>query len=148
MRSRSLFAFAAAGSLSACGSAPVKQSRAAESPVSVDTILGTPAHDPAPEPPAAPPAFAQCAVCHSAAKGGEVLVGPDLWGVVGTRAASRPGFAYSDQLKAARLDWDAATLDKWLADPVALVPGTRMVFAGQPDPARRRAIIAYLETLR
>lgn len=97
---------------------------------------------------AAPAVFAQCAVCHSVAKGGKAGVGPNLWGTAGTPAAQKPGFAYSPALKSAGLVWDDATLDKWLQKPMALVPGTRMTFAGLPDAAKRAEVIAYLKTLR
>ena len=59
-----------------------------------------------------------------------------------------PGYAYSDPLKNAGLTWDEATLDKWLTAPMTMVPGTKMVFPGMPDPARRKAVIDYLNTLK
>lgn len=94
-----------------------------------------------------PVAFAQCISCHSV-KPGVNGVGPSLHGVVGRKAASVAGYAYSDPLKNAGLTWDEATLDKWLAAPMTLVPGTKMVFPGIPDPARRKAAIDYLVTLK
>lgn len=100
-----------------------------------------------PAPAAPPPAFARCAVCHNAAKGAGAKIGPDLWGVYGAKAA-RGSFNYSQALKAARLKWDDATLDKWIAAPMAMVPGTMMSFPGLKDPAKRAEIIAYLKTLR
>ena len=51
-------------------------------------------------------------------------------------------------LKNAKLKWDDATLDKWIAAPMAMVPGTMMSFPGLKDPAKRAEIIAYLKTLR
>ena len=44
--------------------------------------------------------------------------------------------------------WDEPTLDKWLAGPMKKVPGTKMVFPGMPDPAKRKAVIDYLSTLK
>lgn len=76
------------------------------------------------------------------------VVGPSLYGVYGTRAGDYPpGYAFTADLKKSGLVWNDATLDKWLTNPVAMVPGTRMGYAGQPDPAKRAAIIAYLKTL-
>jgi cytochrome c len=95
---------------------------------------------------AAPPAFGICRSCHSVEKG-QTVVGPSLFGVYGTKAGDVPGYAFTPDLKASGLVWDDATLDKWLTSPVALVPGTRMGYAGQPDPEKRRQIIAYLKTL-
>jgi cytochrome c len=91
-------------------------------------------------------AFGICRSCHSVDKG-QTIVGPSLFGVYGTRAGDVPGYAFTPGLKASGLVWNDATLDKWLANPVALVPGTRMGYAGQPDAARRAQIIAYLKTL-
>ena len=95
---------------------------------------------------AAPPAFGICRSCHSVEKG-QTVVGPSLFGVYGTRAGDVPGYDFTPDLKRSGLVWDDATLDKWLTNPVALVPGTRMGYAGQSDPAKRRQIIAYLKGL-
>lgn len=87
----------------------------------------------------------QCQACHSFKPGEAHGVGPNLAGIIGTAAASRPGFAgYSAALKASGLAWDTATLDKWLASPAKLVPGTKMAFGGVSTPTDRAAIIAYL----
>ena len=69
-------------------------------------------------------------------------------GIVGTKAGDVPGYDFSPALKASGLTWDEATLDKWLENPMKLVPGTRMTYAGQSDPAKRKDLIAYLKTLK
>lgn len=96
---------------------------------------------------AAPAAFAQCHSCHSV-QPGQHGVGPSLAGVYGTKAGDIPGYVFSDALKASGLTWDDATLDKWLASPMTTVPGTKMVYPGQPDAAKRKELIAYLKTLK
>jgi cytochrome c len=88
--------------------------------------------------------YVQCQACHSIRKGEPHKIGPNLNGVIGSPAASRPGYAYSKALKDAKLVWDDATLDRWLARPSAVAPGNKMVFAGIADPARRKALIAYM----
>lgn len=89
-----------------------------------------------------------CLACHSV-RPGEHLTGPSLAHVYGRQAASAPGFRrYSDALKRSGLVWNAATLDKWLADPAALVPGNGMTFPGLRDPQARQDAIAYLQTLQ
>jgi len=93
--------------------------------------------------------FVQCQVCHTIGPNAAIRIGPPLNGVVGRKWASYPAFSYSAGLVAGRDKgnaWDAATLDKWLANPRALVPGTRMTFLGLADPAQRQDVIAYLKT--
>lgn len=89
-----------------------------------------------------------CTMCHSAEPddgGGDQ--GPVLTGLFGRPAASAdPGFAYTPALKGAGLTWDAATLDKFLASPAAVAPGTAM---GTPVPRQkdRDDLIAYFRQL-
>ena len=94
-----------------------------------------------------PPAFAQCAACHSVKKDMHG-VGPSLAGVFGTKAGDIPGFAFSDAMKGSGLVWDEKTLDTYLTNPMKVVPGTRMTYAGMTDPADRKAVIDYLKTLK
>ena len=92
-------------------------------------------------------AFIQCQACHALSPGGS-KVGPPLNGVVGRKAASVKGYAYSAPMAKSDLVWDAATLDRFLARPSAAVPGTKMIYAGMPDAARRQALIAFLKAAR
>ncbi|BEV02317.1 c-type cytochrome [Novosphingobium olei] len=96
---------------------------------------------------AAPAAFGICKSCHAVEKG-KTVIGPSLYGIVGTKAGDVAGYSFSPALKGSGLVWDEATLDKWLENPMKLVPGTRMSYAGQADPEKRKAIIAYLKTLK
>ena len=91
--------------------------------------------------------FAKCAICHSP-KPGENKIGPSLFGVVGRPSHSVPGFAYSEPMKSHNVTWDAATLDHYLVDPRATVPGTKMIFPGLKSETERANLIAYLETLK
>ncbi|MCP8893196.1 c-type cytochrome [Sphingomonas faeni] len=88
----------------------------------------------------------QCGACHSV-KPGERRIGPSLAAVVGRKAGTAAGFPYSPALKASGITWNKATLDSWLTKSQAAVPGTRMSYA-QADPAKRKAIIDYLTTLK
>lgn len=130
--------------LSACGGA--KQE---ETPAGGNAPADTPAPAATPTTAAdgAPPAFGICKSCHSVEKG-KNMIGPSLAGIVGTKAGDVAGFSFSPALKGSGLTWDDATLDKWLENPMKLVPGTRMTYSGQPDPAKRKAIIEYLKTLK
>jgi cytochrome c len=86
----------------------------------------------------------RCGACHVLNGIGQ---GPSLVGVVGRKAASLPGFSYSDAMKASDLTWTSANLDRFLTGPTKLVPGTAMR-AVVPDPAERRDLIAYLASLK
>jgi cytochrome c len=63
----------------------------------------------------------------------------------GRLAGSVPAFGYSAAMKNARITWDARTLDRFLAEPLRVVPGTTMTYAGVPDAKDRADLIAYLE---
>jgi cytochrome c len=71
---------------------------------------------------------AQCAICHSVAAGANGI-GPTLFGVVGRPAGGIPGFQYTADHKKLGVTWDAATLDKYLTNPRAMVPDTTMICA-------------------
>ena len=91
---------------------------------------------------------ARCGLCHSVGPGaGEAGQGPPLAGVVGRKAASAAGFDYTDALKASKLVWTPADLDRFLSGPSKLVPGTAMPVA-VADAKTRADLIAYLSTLK
>jgi len=93
--------------------------------------------------------FGQCRACHSAVKGAKNGIGPNLFGVYGTRAGAQPAnYAFSSALKGSKIIWNDATLDTWLTDPAAMVKGTKMSFVGIPRKPVRQNIIAYLKTLK
>lgn len=86
---------------------------------------------------------ARCGGCHSVAAD---RIGPRHAGVFGRRAGSVAGYDYSPALQRAGIVWDARTLERWLADPEALLPGQRMGYRLM-DAAERAEVIAYLATL-
>ncbi len=87
-----------------------------------------------------------CSVCHSPDAGTNKL-GPSLFGVVGRKSGSIADYAYAPAMKNAGLTWDQATLDKYVTDPQAVVPGTKMLFPGVKSADDRKALIQYLATL-
>jgi cytochrome c len=89
----------------------------------------------------------QCSICHSQ-KPDRNIVGPSLFGVVGRHSGMIPNFHYSDANRASGLVWNPATLDRYLAAPRQVVPGTLMTYPGLKDPHQRADLIAYLATLR
>jgi cytochrome c len=84
--------------------------------------------------------YQACTDCHSIDKND---VGPRHRGVYGRKAGSLPDYAYSDAIKSANIVWNEETLDKWLTDPQALVPGARMFFH-LDNPQDRADVIAFL----
>jgi len=86
-----------------------------------------------------------CRTCHVTAEGDNRL-GPSLHGVVGREAGSAPGFAYSSAMANADLVWDEETLDRFIENPDAVVPGNNMKpFTGVADAEERARIIAHLK---
>ena len=90
--------------------------------------------------------FQQCQLCHNATKNGGNGLGPNLFGVVGRKAASLPSFYYSPALKNSKIVWSEAMLRKWVAGPAKIVPGTRMVFAGLSNRRDVDDVVAFLKT--
>jgi cytochrome c len=110
-------------------------------------LAGSATAAPAADPAAGEKIFkAQCGICH-AVVAGQNRIGPTLFGVVGRPAGGVPGFNYTADHKKLGITWDAANLDKYLANPRAMVPDTSMVYAGLKDDAQRADLVAYLETL-
>lgn len=88
--------------------------------------------------------FAKCQACHSL-EAGVNKVGPSLSGIIGRESGANESFKYSDAMKNAHLTWDAETLDKYLAKPKEVVPGTKMAFPGLPKEKDRADVIAYIQ---
>jgi cytochrome c len=88
---------------------------------------------------------AQCAMCHTANKGGPPILGPNLYGVVGRKAGSVGGYNYSPAMKASGLVWSESELEIYLSAPRANVPGTRMTYGGLKDAGKLADLIGYLD---
>jgi cytochrome c len=89
----------------------------------------------------------RCQQCHDLSKGGPNKIGPNLWGIVGRPRASHPGFDYSSAMMANHDPWTYDKLFTYLKLPGAMVPGTKMTFAGITSEQDRINLIAYLRTL-
>jgi cytochrome c len=95
-----------------------------------------------------PAAFAICGVCHKAAAGEKSGIGPNLWGVAGRKAGTLAGFTYSPAMKASNITWTRDKIAAFIADPKKMVPGTKMIYAGQKDPKVAAAIADYVASLK
>lgn len=97
---------------------------------------------------AAPASWAKCSACQVAAAGKPSTIGPNLWGVVGRKAGTLPGYSFSAGMKKLGTIWTAANLDSYLVKPMVTVQGTKMIFPGLPDAKQRAEVVAYLQTLK
>jgi|CXWL01.1.fsa_nt_gi cytochrome c len=89
-------------------------------------------------------AFAQCKVCH-AMEEGKTGIGPSLHKTIGRTAGSIAGYAYSPAMKSSGITWTEDKIFTYLEKPQAVVPGTKMSFAGYSDPQKRADVIAWIK---
>lgn len=88
-------------------------------------------------------AFQKCYACHSVDPAERGLPGPNLFHVIGRPAAALDDYEYSSAMIAAgrtgKLIWTEATIDRFIADPKAFLPGTSMNSSAcaMPMSARR-----------
>ena len=119
---------------------------AVEAPIDWGTVL------PAADVKAGEAVFAKCKSCHTADNGGPNGTGPNLWGLVGRKPASHPGFAYSSALTgyaAKQPVWDFEHISEFVKEPqkyMSDMGATKMTFVGLKKPEDRINVIAYLHT--
>lgn len=89
----------------------------------------------------------RCRSCH-ADDPAKQSYGPSLVGIVGRKAASVEGFAYSDAMKASGIVWTEDALRKWISDNTGFLPGTRMKHMAISDRNEQDFIISYLKSLK
>lgn len=89
-------------------------------------------------------AFAQCASCH-ALEAGKNMIGPSLAGIVGSAAGKVEGYNYSPANASSDLIWTEEQLYVFLENPRRIMPGTKMVYPGQPDAQKRADLVTYLK---
>jgi len=92
--------------------------------------------------------FNKCRPCHDVGPDAKIKLGPPLNGVIGRKAGTFEGFNYSDGMKNLGITWDKADFLKWVENPQAMVPGTRMAFAGIKDDAERQNLFAYISQFK
>jgi cytochrome c len=89
----------------------------------------------------------QCGACH-VVEAGKNRVGPSMAGIVGRMSGTVEGFRYSAANKSANITWTPEVLEKYLANPKEVVPGTTMAYVGLRNATQRADLIAYMETLK
>lgn len=159
-------AAALAGSaLAACSQeeAPEETAAGEAAPATTAAVTPTPAAAPAPPPDntetldgtqlasltgdaaAGEQVFAQCRACHVVEQGVN-RIGPSLYNIVGRPAGSVEGYNYTPANANSGITWSEEKLFQYLENPHRVIPGTKMAFAGLPDPQDRANVIAFLET--
>jgi cytochrome c len=88
--------------------------------------------------------FQDCAACHKLEPGSN-NVGPSLHGIFTRKAGELADFRYSPAMKRSGIVWTPETLEKFISDPQAMVPGNRMPYAGMAGADDRANLIAYLQ---
>jgi len=91
--------------------------------------------------------FKKCAACHTIEQGGANGIGPNLYATLGEPIGQgKGGFAFSDALKSVGGNWDFDKMNAWLTSPRKFANGTKMTFAGLPDPKDRANVIVYINS--
>ena len=114
-------------------------------------LFAAAAHPPSGDPARGKRAFAKCVACHALEAGESTPAGPTLHNVVGRRIAAERDFNYSPALRRfgrGHPRWTPELIDRFLADPEGVVPGTEMGLTGIDDPAERRDLVAFLQQPR
>jgi cytochrome c len=86
--------------------------------------------------------YQRCLACHSLEYNRS---GPRHCGVFGRQAGTLPGYVYSKAMSASEITWDEWNLDRFLENPLKILPGTKMAYAGVKDPQDRADLISYLK---
>lgn len=90
--------------------------------------------------------FAKCKACHQIGEGAKNALGPVLNGVIGRKAGTAEGFAYSDAVKNSGITWDEAKITEWVQHDDQVIPGNKMIFPGIKDPADAANVVAYIKS--
>jgi cytochrome c len=87
--------------------------------------------------------YKKCVACHTINQGGADMLGPNLWGIMGSPIA-QGGFAFSSALAGVGGSWNWDNMSEWLRSPRNFAPGTKMTFAGLGRPEERAAVMVYM----
>jgi cytochrome c len=88
--------------------------------------------------------FKKCLPCHSIGPGAKNKVGPELNGLDGRHSGTAAGYSYSEANKKSGITWTKDTFEKYITDPRATIPGTKMIFPGIKNEKERDNLWAYI----
>ena len=89
--------------------------------------------------------FHKCMPCHRIGEGAKNLLGPELNGLDGRHSGSVPSYSYSEANKKSGIVWNEESFEKYIKNPRAVVPGTKMIFPGIQDAKQIHDLWAYLK---
>ncbi len=88
--------------------------------------------------------FNKCLACHAIGEGAKNKVGPELNGLDGRHSGTAPDYNYSDANKNSGITWNEENFKKYIKDPKAMIPGTKMAFAGVKNEKEVNDLWAYV----
>jgi cytochrome c len=89
--------------------------------------------------------FNKCMACHAIGPDAENKIGPQLNGLDGRHSGTAPSYSYSDANKNSGIVWGEATFKEYIKNPAAMVPGTKMSFAGIKSDQEISDLWAYVK---
>jgi cytochrome c len=88
--------------------------------------------------------FNKCVPCHSIGPDAQNKIGPELNGLDGRHSGTAVNFSYSDANKNSGILWNEATFKQYIKNPQAMIPGTKMIFAGIKNEQEINDLWAYV----
>ena len=88
--------------------------------------------------------FAVCRPCHAIGPDAANMLGPELNALDGRHSGSVPGYSYTAANKNSGIVWNQSSFTRYIQNPQAMVPGTKMFFVGIKDQQQIKDLWAYL----